>query len=408
MPVIATCPHCGFTGRLDESRIGQTVCCRKCGAQVTLQPTVNQSASDTNTSRPIRHSTALPSRIGRFEVRKHLGSGAFGAVFQAHDPQLERDVAVKVLRPGLLDSARHVERFLREAKAAAGLRHPNVVPVFETGREGDQSFIVSAYINGRPLAAAIDEQGMEFGRAARIVRELAEALAYAHEQGVVHRDVKPANILLDGKDRPMLADFGLAARAGTAEKLTNDGAVLGTPSYMAPEQAKGQAGDSIPASDQYSLGCVFYELLTGRTPFAGRPEVVIFNQIHTQPDPPLKLRPGVPRDLETVCLKAMAKKPADRYPDCQALADDLRRWSEDEPVTARRVRAAERVARWVRQRPTVVALAATVILLGALLPGSSGALQASPIVGVVSYAMVWAGLALLAVLFTLLQRPADR
>ncbi len=320
MPSIATCPKCGNTGKLPDSHLNKPIRCPQCNARFTASLTIERSAADTNAVPTADPDVPLPAKLGRFEVRRHLGSGAFGAVYQAYDPQLDRDVALKVLRPGLLDNAKYVERFLREAKVAAGLRHPNIVPVYETGRDGDQHFIVSAYIAGRPLEDAIDDGGFDFRRAARIVRELAEALAYAHERGVVHRDVKPANILLDEKDRPLLADFGLAARLGSAEKLTNAGAVLGTPAYMAPEQAKGHEGDAIPASDQYSLGVVLYELLTGRTPFAGRPEVVIYNQISTQPDPPRKHRPGVPPELEAACLRALAKDPGQRFASLEDMA----------------------------------------------------------------------------------------
>ncbi|MFO0810443.1 MAG: bifunctional serine/threonine-protein kinase/formylglycine-generating enzyme family protein [Gemmataceae bacterium] len=319
MPGIATCPKCGNTGRLSDSLLHKPIRCPQCNTRFTASATINRSATDTNAPPLAAPDGPMPARIGRFEVRRLLGTGAFGAVYQAYDPRLDRDVAIKVLRPGLLDNAKYVERFVREAKAAAGLRHPNIVPVHETGTDGGRHYIVSAYIAGRPLDDAIDDGGMAFGRAARIVRELAEALAYAHERGVVHRDVKPANVLLDEKDRPLLTDFGLASRVGVAEKLTNAGATVGTPAYMAPEQAQGHDGDAIPASDQYSLGVVLYELLTGRTPFAGRPEVVLYNQIHTPPDPPRKLRADVPPELEAVCLRAMAKDPGQRF----ATLDDL-------------------------------------------------------------------------------------
>ena len=183
--------------------------------------------------------------------------------------------------------------------------------------------------------------------------ELAEALAYAHEQGIVHRDVKPANVMVDAQDRVHLMDFGLAARADDASqaKLTSDGAVMGTPSYMAPEQARGQQGDVKPAADQYACGVVLYELLTGRTPFTGPVTVVLHNVIHTEPERPGALRTGLQRDLETICLKAMSKHPQDRYVDCQELADDLRRWLEGEPIAAMRLSLVERLARWLRKNP---------------------------------------------------------
>jgi serine/threonine-protein kinase len=180
--------------------------------------------------------------------------------------------------------------------------------------------------------------------------------------GIVHRDVKPANVMLDEKGRPHLMDFGLAHRHDTAEKLTQDGAILGTPAYMAPEQAAGHSGAAQPASDQYSLGVVLYEP-RGRTPFSGPPPILIFNAIHREPAPPRQVQPRVPRDLETICLKALAKRPGERYARCQAMADDLRRWLEGEPIQARRLGPVERAARWCGRNPVVAGLVAAVALL---------------------------------------------
>jgi serine/threonine protein kinase len=233
------------------------------------------------------------TRVGRFQVRQRLGAGAFGTVYRAYDPQLDREVAVKVPNSGVLADPRRVERFLREAKAAAQLRHPHIVPVFDAGRDGDTLYIASAFIHGRPLSETTEERGTDFPRAAKLVRELAEALAYAHEQGIVHRDVKPDNILVDDQDRVHLMDFGLAARQDETARLTNDGAVMGTPSYMAPEQAVGNTAEAGPAADQYAAGVVLYELLTGKVPFEGPVPVVLHNVIHTPPEPPSKFRPYV-------------------------------------------------------------------------------------------------------------------
>jgi serine/threonine protein kinase len=297
--------------------------------------------------------TAVPSRIGRFELRCKLGAGAFGTVYRAYDPQLEREVALKVPRAGTLDSRQRVERFLREAKAVGRLRHPHIVPVYDAGRDGELYYIASAFIPGRPLSETIPGRGMEPHMAAQLVRELAEAVAYAHAQGVVHRDIKPANVMIDERGEPHLMDFGLAARQDSTEKLTHDGAILGTPAYMAPEQAGGQRGEAQPASDQYSLGVLLYELLTGRTPFEGPPAILLIHAVNMQPQPPRSVKPGLPRDLETICLRALRKRPEDRYAGCQALADDLRRWLEGEPIQARRLGPAERLARWCRREPAL-------------------------------------------------------
>ncbi len=200
---------------------------------------------------------------------------------------------------------------------------------------------------------------MDARRAAEITAALAGALHFAHEQGIVHRDVKPANVMIDKDGQPHLMDFGLARFDGSSgEKLTMDGTILGTPAYMAPEQATACGTETTAASDQYSLGATLYELLTGKTPYSGPPEIVIFNLAHRDPPPPRGLKPEIPPELETICLKAMAKAPAGRYGSCQEMADDLRRWLGDAPIHARPVGATEKLGRWLRQNRLAAGLSA--------------------------------------------------
>ncbi len=359
-PTRLTCPGCQATLAIaDPTRTSIT--CPRCKTRFPRDPArkaTQDRSRDRDTAGGDRPADgSLPRTVGRFQVRRRLGAGAFGTVYLTHDPQLDRLVALKVPNPGTLTTPRRVERFLREARAAANLRHPGIVPLFEAGRLDDGTYyIATAFISGGPLADAIPDGGMNPRQAAKIVRRLADALAYAHDQGIAHRDIKPANVMVDQDGEPHLMDFGLAARTDESEKLTQDGAVLGTPAYMAPEQAAGQKGEAQPASDQYSLGVLLYELLTGQTPFSGPPQVVLAQVLSEDPTPPRKLRPGLPRDLETICLKCLQKEPKKRYADCGELADDLRRWLDDEPIQARRLGPVERLTRWMARNKVVASL----------------------------------------------------
>ncbi|HEV3262376.1 MAG TPA: protein kinase [Gemmataceae bacterium] len=320
-------PSCGRQATIPEEQPGHTVRCPHCGTELSSVHGSRLSASATAEYRadPPPHAE-LPRQIGQFEIRARLGSGAFGAVYRAYDPRLEREVALKVAHPETLANPPAVERFLREAQAAAQLRHPHIVPVFEAGRDGACYYIASALITGRTLAETLRAGRLDFRSSARLVRDLAEALHHAHRLGIVHRDVKPANVMLDAEGKAYLMDFGLAHWQGAPNRLTRLGDVLGTPAYMAPEQAKGQTGEAVPASDQYSLGVVLYELLCGQKPFSGPPQLVLFNAIRQPPPTPRTWQPTIPPDLEAICLKALAKRPEQRYPDCHQLADALRRW----------------------------------------------------------------------------------
>jgi eukaryotic-like serine/threonine-protein kinase len=274
--------------------------------------------------------------LGRFRLLSLLGKGEHATVYRAYDPILERDIALKVPRHGVLKTAKVLDRFLGEAKALARLRHARIVPIYEAGRAGKRYYIAMALIEGHSLAERLTGGPLAINRAAEIVAELAEALAYAHTQGVIHRDVKPANVRLDNQGAVYLMDFGIAYRPDSGEIPLPPGMILGTPAYVAPEQAQGGQTGVLPASDQYSLGVVFYELLCGRPPFCGPPSYVMFHTIHRTPSSPRAFTPQVPRSLAAICLKALAKCPDERYRNCQHLADDLRRWLSGETPQAYR------------------------------------------------------------------------
>lgn len=307
-------------------------------------------------------------RLGPYRVLNVLGAGGMGVVFRAEDTRLGRLVALKVLSPRLAERVSARQRFLREAKSAARLRHPAIVPLYEVGGEDGPAFLAYALVEGPTLAQLLLEARPTFQQAAEWVARLADALDYAHDAGIIHRDVKPANVVMDGAGKPMLADFGIALQTDSLANLTHEGDIVGTPAYMAPEQAAGRKSEIGRLSDVYSLGALLYELLCGRPPFQGSVTSVIHQAVHDDPPPPHHIRPGIPRDLVTICQKAMAKEQSHRYASAGALAEDLRRYLQHLPIRARRLGPFGRLALWCRRKPAL----ATSIALGVLTSLSIG------------------------------------
>src|SRR5881398_1868233 len=306
----------------------------------------------------------LLGELGDYELLDEVGRGGQGVVFRARQKSLNRTVAVKVISLGQWASKAHLKRFRLEAEAAAGLEHPGIVPVHEVGERDGSCYFSMKFVEGGQLEEVVRRTPMSIRRAIELIAKVARTVHYAHEHGILHRDIKPGNILLDGKGEPHLTDFGLARLVETESTVTRTMEVLGTPSYMAPEQAVGNNASVTRATDIYGLGAVLYQLLTGHPPFAGGTTYETVRLVlDTEPRQPRLLNPKVDRDLNTICLKCLDKDPQRRYPSALALAEDIERWLKHEPIRARRTGLVTRGRKWVRRNPSIAVMAAMLLVL---------------------------------------------
>lgn len=322
--------------------------------------TATFSSGGTDAPRPAEPSGQPTTTFGEYELQEIIGRGGMGVVYRARQKKLNRTVAVKTILAGRLARADQIERFHREAEAAARLDHPGIVPVFEIGEVDEVVFFSMGYVEGQSLADQLEQNTLTPRRAAEVVRQLANAVHYAHKTGVVHRDLKPSNVLLDAQGNPRITDFGLA-KLIDQDGMTVTGAVVGTPSYMSPEQAGGQTDLIGPVSDVYGLGAILYACLCGHAPFRGPSTVATLRMVTTDRATPLRqLRSDIPRDLETICEKCLEKVQAGRYQSAQELASELERFLDGRPILARPMPAVVRLGHWCRRNPVTAGLLTTV------------------------------------------------
>ncbi|MFO0951736.1 MAG: serine/threonine-protein kinase [Isosphaeraceae bacterium] len=382
------CPHCGAQPPLDDTGLADSFGATTEDSGITVAPvaragapwvprvTPDESTCDPDQTQAVRTpSGELPRGatvryFGDYELQKELGRGGMGVVYRALQVSLNRTVALKMIRSGVFADNAELQRFQNEAQAVALLDHAGIVPVYEVGEHDGQRYFSMKLVEGGNLADRLPSFSADPRAAATLLAETAEAVHHAHMRGVLHRDLKPANILVDAQGHPHVTDFGLAKRVEDDVELTASGAILGTPAYMSPEQTEGRRGTITTATDVYGLGAILYTLLAGKAPFGGGLADTLHAVREKPPEPPRGLNANVPRDLETICLKCLAKDPRRRYPSAQALADDLRCWLDARPIAARRVGLAERAWLWCRRKPAVAALAAAVAV--AVLAGTVG------------------------------------
>ncbi len=365
--------------------------CRRCGSRVLgggihglcpvclLRSSLNVDQAGVDPGEEIDHAwldelepgEGIARRFGPYELLEELGHGGMGVIYRARQVELNRVVALKMIRSGGVSGADFEQRFRTEARAAAALEHPHIVAIHEVGEQEGLNYYTMRLVEGPNLAQEIKTTGpLEPKRAAELLVKLARAVDYAHRRGVLHRDLKPANILLDAAGEPYVTDFGLAKLREQDSGLTLSQAVLGTPNYMAPEQAAGRSKEVTTAADIYSLGAVLFEVLTGKRPFGDDPPMATLRRVTEETAPrPTTLNPSIPRDLETICLKCLNKEPKRRYASAEALAEDLERWLASEPIRARRVGLLEQGWLWCRRNPALAGVMAVGVVVLLLISG---------------------------------------
>src|SRR5438046_7966349 len=371
------CPKCGSEIPADAPEGGCPGCLLESGLGLLPDAPVpaghhgssdeNVQTNDTNAaphSKKAEHLVEMLGELGDYELVEEVGRGGQGVVFRARQKSLNRTVALKVISLGQWASKAHLKRFRREAEAAASLDHPSIVPIYEVGEREGACYFSMKFVEGGQLDVKVKGAPMSIRQAAEVIAKVARTVHYAHEHGILHRDIKPGNILLDAKGEPLLTDFGLVRLVEAESTITRTREALGTPSYMAPEQAAGEQRKLSNATDVYGLGAVLYQLLTDHPPFAGGTTYeTIKLLLDTEPRQPRLLNPKIDRDLSTICLKCLEKDPQRRYPTALALAEDLERWLKHEPIRARRTGVFTHARKWVRRNPSIAAMTATLLAL---------------------------------------------
>jgi TolB-like protein/Flp pilus assembly protein TadD/predicted Ser/Thr protein kinase len=368
--VTRVCTKCGAEIPVDAPEGGCPGCLLESGLRLLAEEAVaggddpGHSDETTRATNRSERFAELSGELGDYELLEEVGRGGQGVVFRARQKNLNRTVALKVINLGQWASKAHVKRFRREAEAAASLDHPSIVPIYDVGERGGSCYFSMKFVEGGQLDEVVRRTPISVRDAAQVIAKVARTVHYAHEHGILHRDIKPGNILLDNNGDPHLTDFGLARLLDAQSSITRTIDVLGTPSYMAPEQAAGETGKLSKATDVYGLGAVLYQLLTGQPPFAGGTTYETIRLLRdTEPRPPRQLNPKIDRDLSTICLKCLEKDPERRYSSALALAEDLERWLKHEPIQAKPSGIFTHARKWVRRNPSMTVQVAVLLAL---------------------------------------------